>query len=158
MCDLTSNLWLNLSDGSLLCGRRNYDGTGGNGHALEHYQNTGNPLCVKLGTITPEGAASVHCYACDDEVVDNFLPDHLSMFGIEVAALKKTERTIAELELERNLNFHLSKAVEEGRTLTPKYGSWYTGMKNLGNSCYMNSILQTLFSFEPWASRYATKD
>ena len=109
-----------------------------------------------MGTITPEGAASVHCYKCDDEVIDNFLSEHLASFGIEVAQMKKTERTIAELELEKNLNFHLSKAVEEGRTLTPKYGSWYTGMHNLGNSCYMNSIVQTLFSFESWASRYTT--
>jgi len=94
-----------------------------------------------MGTITPEGAASVHCYACDDEVVDNFLSEHLASFGIEVAQMKKTEKTIAEQELERNLNFTLSKAVEEGRTLTPKYGPWYTGLHNLGNSCYMNSIL-----------------
>ena len=34
-CDLTENLWLNLTDGTLLCGRRNWDGSGGNGHALE---------------------------------------------------------------------------------------------------------------------------
>ena len=39
-CDLTSNLWLNLTDGSILCGRRHYDGTGGNDHALEHYKLT----------------------------------------------------------------------------------------------------------------------
>ena len=64
-----------------------------------------------MGTITPEGAASVHCYKCDDEVIDNFLSEHLASFGIEVAQMKKTERTIAELELEKNLNFHLSKAV-----------------------------------------------
>lgn len=51
-CDLTSNLWLNLTDGMVLCGRANWDGTGGNGHALEHYRETGYPLAVKLGTIT----------------------------------------------------------------------------------------------------------
>lgn len=33
-CDLTSNLWLNLTDGSILCGRRFFDGTGGNDHAV----------------------------------------------------------------------------------------------------------------------------
>jgi ubiquitin carboxyl-terminal hydrolase 5/13 len=41
-CDLTQNLWLNLTDGSILCGRRFYDGSGGNDHALEHYRLTGN--------------------------------------------------------------------------------------------------------------------
>ena len=39
-CDLTSNLWLNLTDGSILCGRRQFDGSGGNNHAMEHYTAT----------------------------------------------------------------------------------------------------------------------
>ena len=40
------NLWLNLTDGSVLCGRRFYDGSGGNDHAVEHYRLTGNRLCL----------------------------------------------------------------------------------------------------------------
>lgn len=55
-CDLRENLWLNLSDGSVLCGKWFFDGSGGNGHAVEHYRDTGYPLAVKLGTITPDGA------------------------------------------------------------------------------------------------------
>ncbi|VDN29330.1 unnamed protein product [Dibothriocephalus latus] len=51
-CDLTNNLWLNLSDGHIGCGRRFWDGTGGNNHAIDHYSETGYPLAVKLGTIT----------------------------------------------------------------------------------------------------------
>lgn len=41
-CDLDSNLWLNLTDGVILCGRKFYDGSGGNEHALQHYRETGN--------------------------------------------------------------------------------------------------------------------
>uniref|UniRef100_A0ACB8FBH0 Ubiquitin carboxyl-terminal hydrolase 13 n=1 Tax=Sphaerodactylus townsendi TaxID=933632 RepID=A0ACB8FBH0_9SAUR len=55
-CDLRENLWLNLTDGSVLCGKWFFDGCGGNGHALEHYKEMGFPLAVKLGTITPDGA------------------------------------------------------------------------------------------------------
>ncbi|KAA3670699.1 ubiquitin carboxyl-terminal hydrolase 5/13 [Paragonimus westermani] len=51
-CDLKENLWLNLTDGSINCGRRFWDGSGGNNHAVEHYQRTKYPLAVKLGTIT----------------------------------------------------------------------------------------------------------
>lgn len=47
---------MNLTDGKLLCGRRYFDGTGGNNHALLHFQETGYPIAVKLGTITPDGA------------------------------------------------------------------------------------------------------
>ena len=32
-CDLKSNLWLCMVCGHLGCGRKNYDGSGGNGHA-----------------------------------------------------------------------------------------------------------------------------
>lgn len=53
-CDKSDNLWLNLSDGLILCGRRNWDGSGGNNHAVEHYKKTGYPLAVKLGTITAD--------------------------------------------------------------------------------------------------------
>jgi ubiquitin carboxyl-terminal hydrolase 5/13 len=48
-CDLKDNLWLNLTDGSILCGRKFYDGTGGNNHAVDHYYKTKYPLAVKLG-------------------------------------------------------------------------------------------------------------
>lgn len=53
-CDKTENLWLNLSDGMVLCGRKNWDGSGGNNHAVEHYKETGYPLAIKLGTITAD--------------------------------------------------------------------------------------------------------
>lgn len=55
---MRENLWLNLTDGSILCGRRYFDGSGGNNHAVEHYRETGYPLAVKLGTITPDGAGT----------------------------------------------------------------------------------------------------
>ena len=48
-CDLTTNLWLNLTDGSILCGRKFFDGSGGNNHAVDHFQQVGYPLAVKLG-------------------------------------------------------------------------------------------------------------
>ena len=48
-CDLTTNLWLNLTDGSILCGRKFFDGSGGNNHAVEHFHQVGYPLAVKLG-------------------------------------------------------------------------------------------------------------
>ena len=48
-CDMTQNLWLNLTDGAILCGRKYHDGTGGNGHAAKYYEQTRFPLAVKLG-------------------------------------------------------------------------------------------------------------
>ena len=39
-CDLKSNLWVNLHDGFVGCGRRYFDGSGGNHHAVEHFEQT----------------------------------------------------------------------------------------------------------------------
>ena len=87
-CDLTTNLWMNLTDGTILCGRRYWDGSGGNNHAVEHYEATRYPLAVKLGTITPSGA-DVHSYAEDDMVEDPLLSQHLQHFGINIANMTK---------------------------------------------------------------------
>ena len=67
-----------MTCGSLGCGRKNYDGSGGNNHGVEHWEQTGHPVVCKLGTITAEGTASIHCYKCDDEVLDEKLGEHLS--------------------------------------------------------------------------------
>ncbi|EGD75060.1 ubiquitin carboxyl-terminal hydrolase [Salpingoeca rosetta] len=156
-CDITDNLWLNLTDGSILCGRRFFDGSGGNNHAVDHFNETGYPLAVKLGTITPEGA-DVYSYAEDDMVIDPQLDKHLAHFGINILEQKKTAKTMTELEIEANerLQFEFDAIQESGVTLEPAYGPGHTGMKNLGNSCYMNTVLQVLFSLEEVAATYGT--
>lgn len=83
-CHLSNNLWLCLYCGHVGCGRKVYDGSGGNNHAIDHAKSFEHHLVVKLGTITSDGKADVYCYKCDDEVVDNFLKEHLAVFGIEI--------------------------------------------------------------------------
>jgi hypothetical protein len=46
-----------MTCGSLGCGRKQYGADGGNGHGLQHFEETGHEISVKLGTITPEGTA-----------------------------------------------------------------------------------------------------
>ncbi|KAL6062058.1 Ubiquitin carboxyl-terminal hydrolase 5 [Balamuthia mandrillaris] len=153
-CDLQENLWLNLTDGQILCGRRQWDGSGGNSHALEHFEETGFPLCVKLATITPQGEADVYSYAENDMVKDPWLAQHLLHFGIDMASMKKTEKTMAELELDLQQSFDWERLQEQGKEVRPIYGPGYTGIQNLGNSCYMSSVLQLLFSVPDFQKRY----
>jgi ubiquitin carboxyl-terminal hydrolase 5/13 len=92
-----------------------YGGVGGNGHALAHFEASRHPVCVKLGTITPEGnagelspyhtlpytadnrRADIYCYACDDSRIDPELVLHLANFGINVQTQRKTEKSMTEL-------------------------------------------------------------
>eukprot|EP00049_Salpingoeca_infusionum_P022835 m.9051 g.9051 ORF g.9051 m.9051 type:complete len:803 (+) comp5418_c0_seq1:192-2600(+) len=156
-CDITDNVWLNLSDGSILCGRRFFDGSGGNNHAIDHFEETGKqyPLAVKLGTITADGA-DVYSYEEDDMVVDPHLSKHLKHFGINVLEQVKTVKTMAEMEIQANmeLQFEQGAILEAGVKLVPKYGPGFTGLRNLGNSCYMNSVMQVLFSLEQFTSEF----
>ncbi|CDH49949.1 ubiquitin carboxyl-terminal hydrolase 14 [Lichtheimia corymbifera JMRC:FSU:9682] len=154
-CDLKENLWLCLTCGNLGCGRRQYDGSGGNNHALEHFEATGHGVSCKLGTITPEGTADIYCYICNDPKLDNDLSTHLANWGINVSQQLKTEKSMTELQLEQNLKFDFSMTTEDGKHLEPKFGPGYTGLKNLGNSCYMASVLQSVFDTKDFQDRYA---
>ncbi len=101
LCDIRQNLWLNLTDGKILCGRRQLDGSGGNNHAIEHYSKVKYPLAVKLGTITAKGA-DVYSYDEDEMVEDSNLAVHLAHFGINMSKMQKTEKTMTELEIDLN--------------------------------------------------------
>ncbi|XP_041125466.1 ubiquitin carboxyl-terminal hydrolase 5 isoform X1 [Polyodon spathula] len=154
VCDLDENLWMNLTDGAILCGRRYFDGSGGNNHAMQHYRETGFPLAVKLGTITPAGA-DVYSYDEDDMVLDPGLPSHLAHFGIDMMQMQKTDKTMTELEIDMNQRIGEWEVIQEsGGALQPLCGPGYTGMKNLGNSCYLNSVMQVLFSVPDFQSTY----
>lgn len=57
-----------------------------------------------------------------------------------------------------NLNFSLSRLVEGSKDKSiPMYGPGYTGMDNIGNSCYMNSVVQALNSLPVYRDQYYTR-
>ncbi len=58
------------------------------------------------------------------------------------------------MNLDVNINLTLSKTIEEGKVLIPLYGPGKTGLENLGNSCYLNVIVQILFSLENFKKWY----
>ena len=161
---MKENLWLNLSTGYIGSGRKvhprhspsidmtrklvpvqNWDGSGGTGAALSHYEATGGryPLAVKLGTITPSGA-DVYSYAPDENgpVIDPYLERHLHHWGIDMKRMEKTDKTTTELDIERNMTFGFNRITEASEVLTRISGPGYVGLKNLGNSCYMNALVQ----------------
>jgi len=146
------NLWLNLHDGFIGSGRRNFDGSGGTNGAVDHYQSvlrgTGKkyPLVVKLGTITPDGNADVYSYADDEDmmVTDPLLVAHLAHWKIDISKMSKSDKTMSEMEVELNKDFAFDKIVESGENLIPVDPGTHVGLTNMGNTCYLNSIVQLL--------------
>ncbi|KFV85945.1 Ubiquitin carboxyl-terminal hydrolase 13, partial [Struthio camelus australis] len=151
-CDLRENLWLNLTDGSVLCGKWFFDGTGGNGHALEHYKEMGYPLAVKLGTITPDGA-DVYSFDEEEPVLDPHIAKHLAHFGIDMLQMQVTENGLTDNDIKPRVS-EWEVIQEAGVKLKPMYGPGYTGMKNLGNSCYLNAVMQAIFSIPEFQRAY----
>ena len=153
-CELTSNLWMCLQCGHLGCGRAQFGGVAGHSHALAHYEQTGHPCSVKQGTITPEGSGDVYCYACNDARIDPALDVHLRALGVPVATLSKTEKSSTELQLEQNIQFDFRMVDDDGHAMRPAYGPGHTGIQNLGNSCYLASIIQAVWSIPAFRERY----
>ncbi|KAK7075608.1 Ubiquitin carboxyl-terminal hydrolase 5, partial [Halocaridina rubra] len=76
-------------------------------------------------------------------------------FGINVKVMEKTEKTMLELEIDYNQRaWEWSRLTESGNKLVPKFGPGLTGLKNLGNSCYINSVIQVLFTIPSFVERY----
>ncbi|BFZ57937.1 ubiquitin C-terminal hydrolase Ubp14 [Savitreella phatthalungensis] len=149
-CQLDSNLWMCLVCGNVACGRQQFGGVGGNGHGVRHVDTTGHSVAVKLGSITPEGTADIYCYVCDEERIDPELASHLSHFGVDLGKTVKTELSLQELQLEQNLKWEFSLD-EAGEPLS---GPGLTGMRNLGNSCYLASVVQCLFTLPAFKERF----
>ncbi|KAL0490664.1 ubiquitin carboxyl-terminal hydrolase UBP14 [Acrasis kona] len=157
-CEKTDNLWLCLTCGEISCGRKFFDGTGGNNHGVHHYESTKHPLVVKLGTIVPATStephkADVYCYPQDDLVMDPFLEKHLLHFGIVISESKKTERTMGELELDLNVNYDFNR-IQEGEDDKVVYGKGLTGLSNMGNTCYLASVMQVLLTIPEFVQSY----
>lgn len=157
-CDLRENLWLCLECGNLGCGRKQMGGVDGNSHALGHATESGHGVAIKLGSITPEGTADIYCYRCDEERIDELLGQHLAHWGIILAERQKTEKSLTEMQIEQNLKWDFSMTTEDGQELKPVFGPGLTGLKNLGNSCYLASIIQCLFDMPSFRERYYSAD
>eukprot|EP00127_Corallochytrium_limacisporum_P007370 Clim_evm7s249 gene=Clim_evmTU7s249 len=153
-CGLRENLWLCLTCGNLGCGRKNWDGSGGNGHALEHFHSAGHPVNLKLGTIKSDGSGDIFCYACDETRIDPKLKEHMAGFGIDVTKEQATVKSTKELELDQNLTLQFKMVGSDGKPMEPLFGPNLTGIRNLGNTCYMASNLQVFMHLPPISNRY----
>ena len=61
---------------------------------------------------------------------------------------------MAEMEIDLNQKIGEWDVIQEsGSQLEPVYGPGFTGIRNLGNSCYMNSVMQVMFTLPDFKQR-----
>ena len=76
-------------------------------------------------------------------------------FVTNISPLLKTDKSMAEIEIDMNQRIgEWATLTESGSRLVPVYGKGYTGFDNLGNTCYMNSVMQVVFTLPPFVRGY----
>lgn len=55
-------------------------------------------------------------------VTDPKLAEHLAHWGINILQMEKTEKTMTELQIEKNIEFEANRITEEGESLMPLHG------------------------------------
>lgn len=149
-CSLNQNLWLCLHCGNIGCGREQV-GIEGHSHALNHYdKHPEHPLAVKLGSLS-QSSIDLYCYSCNDEVKferPEAFAVALSKHGIDLNSKLASEKSLVELQVEQNMNWDFQMTDAQGRELQhlPANKEFGCGLINLGNSCYINSVLQCLLN------------
>lgn len=160
-CDKKDNLWINLGTGFVGCGRKYYDGTGGNNHGIEHFQKEGDAVArysIKIGTISSNlDAIDIYDMKDDKFVKDPIIIDHLKHWGIDPYKMSKTEKTITEMEIDLNKKFGNEWDIiqEKGKDLKPAENCF--GIENLGSTCYLSAVCQALLQLPQIKERFCDR-
>ena len=84
----------------------------------------------------------------------SYFYDPQPIFGVYLFIFFQTDATMTELEIDMNMRIGEWSIIQEsGKELVPCYGPGYTGLVNLGNSCYLNSVMQVMFSLPEFKNR-----
>ncbi|CEO97283.1 hypothetical protein PBRA_000628 [Plasmodiophora brassicae] len=145
-CDAPS-AWLCLTCGNVGCGRDDA------GHAEEHFKSNGIKHCISFCAMQ----ARFWCYACDDEV--DIDPEAMFAKTWRRQALDKLTKTLTlKSARERNSNDdddavkkYANEMANSGDVSGPR------GIKNIGNTCFFASLMQSVCVARPLRAYFNKK-
>ena len=140
-CSSNKSPWMCLNCGLVLCGRYV------NGHCKSHGESNKNHfVCI-------DTSLAVYCYECDDFVINDTDTGTIELIRKALVAEspkfnEQRKRKKSESEVKDNPKKLMKSMSKENVYVSTPSTVPQVGLRNLGNTCFMNSILQSLSSIK----------
>ncbi len=117
-----------------------------NSQALKNFLNTGETCEVEMDVDTAYARLDIGERNVDDELVLVIYNSRISDDPSQMGILRNALTAIAKARNSRRINDFLNSGM-----ISSNYSlsEWPVGLENIGNTCYLNSLLQFYFTIKP---------